>query len=135
MARAALYIGEIARRSGTTVKAVRHYERLGLLHPAGRSSGGFRVYNEAALERLGFIRSAQRLGFSLAEIGEVLSVYDDGAPACGRVVDVIDEKLRVVEARMAELEQLRDALSDARERLPAGPATQPRGICPVVQAG
>lgn len=66
-------IGEVAARSGLTPDTLRYYERLGLLSPAGRTSGGFRVYSQQTLERLRFIKQAQALGFTLREIRDLVT--------------------------------------------------------------
>jgi len=67
-----LRVGDLARATGKTVRAIRLYEELGLLQPATRSSGGFRLYEPAALERVRWIDSLHSLGFSLQEMREVL---------------------------------------------------------------
>ena len=69
---AVLRIGEVSRRSGLSVKTLRFYERRGLLLPSGRTPAGYRVYTEADLPRLDFIREAKALGLTLAEIRELV---------------------------------------------------------------
>ena len=68
-----LTIGEVARRSGFSIKALRFYERRGLLPSSGRIAGGFRLYSEADLHRLEFIRQAKVLGLALDQIGELIA--------------------------------------------------------------
>lgn len=65
-------IGEVARRSGFTIKALRFYERQGLLPPCGRTSSGYRLYGEADLHRLEFIRQAKALGLTLGAIRDLV---------------------------------------------------------------
>lgn len=104
------YIGELAKRLGLTAKAIRHYESLGLLTPPKRSESGYRLYDEADLERLKFIQGAKSLGLSLHEIGEVIGVWSTGERPCGRVRRLLDEKLEALEHRIHELVAFRDAL-------------------------
>lgn len=66
-----MYIGKAAQLSGTTIKAIRHYEAIGLM-PAPARRGGYRVYTEQSVERLMFIKCAQQLGFKLKELQEIL---------------------------------------------------------------
>ena len=68
-------IGELARRAGKTVRTIHFYEELELLHPTARSKGGFRMYNDSALDRIHWIEKLQELGFSLTDIREFLLGY------------------------------------------------------------
>ncbi len=77
-ASAAYQIGEVADRSGLTPDTLRYYERLGLLSPSRRTSGGFRVYTPQTLERLRFIKRAQTLGLTLHEIRDLVTYQDQG---------------------------------------------------------
>src|SRR5882762_4708812 len=67
-----LRIGDLARETGKTVRAIHLYEELGLLHPATRSSGGFRLYQRSAVERMRWIDLLHGMGFSLQEMSELL---------------------------------------------------------------
>ena len=69
----ALRIGEVALRSGVSIDTVRYYERRRLLPAARRTQGGFRLFTPETVERVQFIKQAQELGFSLDEIGEILT--------------------------------------------------------------
>src|SRR5580693_9045299 len=79
-----LKVGELAKRTGKTVRAVHLYEELGLLEPAVRSKGGFRLYSSKALKRVDWIQKLQDLGFSLTEIKAVLRDWEGtaAAPPC-----------------------------------------------------
>ncbi len=79
----ALRIGEVALRAGVSIDTVRYYERRQLLPAAARTDGGFRLFTPDAVERVWFIKQAQELGFSLDEIGELLTT--GGAEKCRRV--------------------------------------------------
>jgi MerR family copper efflux transcriptional regulator len=82
---AALHSGELAKRTGLSADTLRHYERLGVLPLISRTSGGYRVYPESAVERILVIQRALRLGFTLAELAEVLKARDAGLAPCKRV--------------------------------------------------
>ena len=96
-------IGELARQSGVPATALRYYEHLGLLPEPGRTESGYRVYGEEAVDRLAFIRAAQAVGLTLAEVRQVLGVRDAGEAPCRVVIDLIDHRHVEVKARIAEL--------------------------------
>lgn len=101
-----LRIGELAKRTNKTVRALHLYEELGLLHPAHRSRGGFRLYHVSSVERVEWIAKLQGAGFSLAAIQDFLRgvFFESVAPeAMSRVRGVFESKL--------------DEISQARERL------------------
>lgn len=106
-----LRIGEVARRSGVGVEALRFYERRGLLGRPARTESNYRVYDESVLERLDFIRRAQAVGFTLDEIGEILSESADGRSPCRHVRELARRKLEELDARLAELRRHRAALA------------------------
>lgn len=103
-------IGEVSQRLALSPDTLRYYEKAGLLPPVGRSPGGTRRYGEADLARLRFIRRAQKMDFSLAEIGELLAMRESPGEAQARVRELTRTKLQEVEARLLELGQLRDEL-------------------------
>lgn len=105
-------VARLARAAGASPDTVRYYERLGLLPGAERTESGYRVFGEKDVERMRFIRSAQRLGFSLAEIGELLGIREHGLCPCGRARERLTAKLPEIEAKLAALEELRDTIRD-----------------------
>lgn len=107
---ATMLIGEIAERTSLTVDAIRFYERRRLLPKAERSAGRFRLYTEDAVERLGFIRQMQNLGFSLQEVGELIQLRQRKVDACGPVRELLKGKLADVRAKLHELKQLESQL-------------------------
>lgn len=117
-----MLISELAARSGVPVTTLRFYEGAGLL-PAGRTSSGYRVYGQDAVERLAFIGAAKRLGFPLEEVGELLTVWEAGA--CANVRDGLRRRVaaRLAEAgqRAAELEAFTVVLRGALEHLDSLP--------------
>ena len=82
-------IGQLAREADVPTSTVRYYERRGLLRPDGRSEGNYRMYGEATLERLLFVRSAQVAGFTLTDITALLDFRDGDAAPCKEVQDLI----------------------------------------------
>ncbi|MGH9215344.1 MAG: heavy metal-responsive transcriptional regulator [Acidimicrobiales bacterium] len=120
-----MQIGELAGRLGLNPKTIRYYEGIGLLAAPDRTASGYRRYDEDALERLTFIKTAQRLGLSLDEIREILALRDGGQRPCAYVRDVLRRQVTEIDERIAELTSLRDdlvALDTLADRLPeAGP--------------
>jgi len=108
---AALRIGEVSRRSGVGVEALRFYERRGLLGRPARTESNYRVYDESVLERLDFIRRAQAVGFTLDEIGEILAESADGRSPCRHVRELARRKLEELDRRLAELRRHRADLA------------------------
>lgn len=103
-----LTIGGLAKAAGVNVETVRYYQRRGLLSEPDRPLGGIRRYGQAELARLGFIKSAQRLGFSLDEIGLLLRLEDGTACEDARVI--AEQKLILVRERIADLRRIEAAL-------------------------
>lgn len=91
--RATLKIGEISKRSGIGIEALRFYERSGLLGRPARTQSGYRVYDEGVLERLDFIKRAQVLGFSLDEIKRIIADKQAGRSPCAEVREIYRESL------------------------------------------
>jgi MerR family redox-sensitive transcriptional activator SoxR len=104
-----LSIGELAQRAGLRATAIRYYESVGLLTPA-RRAGGRRRYDEAAVERLAFIRAAQGLGFSLGEIGALIAQDAPALPLPERWQAMARAKLADVERLIGEAQLVRLSL-------------------------
>ena len=110
-----LKIGHLAKLSGTTTKTIRYYELLGLLHEPERTDSGYRLYDEKVMERLTFIRKAKRLGLSLTDIGETLTLYDSQQAPCIHVLALLDRKIQEIDQLMDELQELQQELQRLRE--------------------
>ena len=112
-------IGGLAKAADVPTSTVRYYERAGILRPSGRSAGNYRIYSEAELERLRFIRAAQATGFTLDDIKTLLR-----PAACDRVQGLIEKRLEQVAGRMSELRRvqrvLEGALAECREHEQSG---------------
>jgi DNA-binding transcriptional MerR regulator len=102
----AFSIGALAQATGTKVVTVRYYERVGLLPTPLRTAGNYRAYERAHLERLGFIRRARELGFSLDEVRELLRLSDRPDASCEEVDRIARAHLEAVERKIADLAAL-----------------------------
>lgn len=107
-----LKIGEISRRSGVGIEALRFYEKSGLIDRPGRTGSGYRMYPVAVLERLAFIKQAQVLGFSLVEIKRIIDEKRAGQSPCAEVREIVRQRLQEVDQRLAEMQQYRNELAD-----------------------
>jgi len=86
-------IGELADRTGLSIRTVRHYDDVGLLHPTGRTEGGFRLYSDDDLQRLLVIRRMKPLGYSLEQMAELLGILDGLQVADGTERDRLQAQL------------------------------------------
>ena len=111
-----LSVGELAKRSGLTVRTLHHYDSIGLLVPSSRSDAGYRLYDRANIERLHRIQALRRLGLSLADIGNTLS-----GPQLP-LTEVIDRQLAQIESELAQALRLKRQLIELRTQLAAGQA-------------
>lgn len=109
-------IGELAKLTDCQVETIRYYEREGLLPPPARSDGNYRVYTQAHVERLTFIRNCRSLDMTLEEIRSLLSLRDSPQDQCESVNALIDEHIQHVNARVASLQALQAQLLELRQR-------------------
>lgn len=117
-----MLIGDLANAVAIPTRTVRFYERTGLLPEPERADNGYRVYDDVALQRLQFIRSAQNAGLTLSEIRGVLDMRDTGEAPCSHVDDLLAAKLGEVRQRLeqlAEMERELEALLERSQRLDA----------------
>jgi MerR family transcriptional regulator, mercuric resistance operon regulatory protein len=101
-------IGEVAARAGVSVQAVRLYERLGLMRPAKRLPSGYRYYSPDAVAFIGFIKQAQRHGFTLAEISALARLRDQNV--VGRMREMARAKVYAIDEQIRRLKAQRDAI-------------------------
>jgi DNA-binding transcriptional MerR regulator len=117
---AGVEIGAVCEQTGLSARTVRYYEELGLLPGVRRRAGGRRVYGRDELERLRFIQRLKALGLSLAEVKELNSIYAIGGSTRAmleRLADQLDERLGELDARIEELQHLRDEMGKYREHV------------------
>ncbi|MCA9020231.1 heavy metal-responsive transcriptional regulator [Gimesia benthica] len=106
----ALKIGEVAKRSEVGVETIRYYERQGLLAEPERRPSGFRQYDESVVSRLLFIRNAKELGFTLAEIKELLGLWFDVNTKCVHVRQRAEKKIANIEDKIRLLQKMKRSL-------------------------
>lgn len=115
----------LARLVDVNADTIRYYERVGLLPEPRRSDAGYRQYGPDAVDRVRFIRGAQRLGLRLREIRELLAVRDTGVCACGPAETMLRRRIAELDVEVARLTALRGDLVDMVERLPEADCPDP----------
>ena len=110
-----LKIGEVSKRSGIGIEALRFYEKSGLLDKPSRTFSGYRVYGPEILERLAFIKQAQALGFSLDEIKRIVDDARTGQSPCDEVREIVSRRLEELDERMREMRRYRKELAGTLE--------------------
>ena len=103
-------IGELAKATGTKAETIRYYEREGILPAADRTDSNYRDYSDNHLAALTFVRRARQLGFSMAQVRELLALSDRVDNPCQVVDELVREQLEEVEQKILDLSSLRDEL-------------------------
>lgn len=129
-----MFIGEVARRSGISAPAIRFYEAEKLVSRPARSSSGYRMYSQRVLDELGFIKCAQRLGFTLDETREILNLGRSGRVPCDRVAALCERHLKEIARRIAELQTFQRHLRRAQHQAEKGCGFTAAGFCRAVAA-
>jgi DNA-binding transcriptional MerR regulator len=109
-------IGDLSRRTGVKVPTIRYYEEAGLLAAAGRTAGNQRRYGAAELERLGFIRHARDLGFSIEAITALIDLQDHPDKTCRAANEIANSQLAAVRAKIDRLKRLERELARILEK-------------------
>jgi MerR family mercuric resistance operon transcriptional regulator len=125
---AQMTIGALARSSGVGVETVRYYQRRGLLAEPGRPAGGVRRYGADAVARLGFIRRAKEVGFSLDEIAKLLKLGE--TPNCRGARALAARKLELVDSRLQCLQRMKRALRGLIAQCDTGGERR----CPIIES-
>jgi len=129
-------IGELAQRLNLNPRTLRYYESIGLLAEPERTHSGYRDYSDDDLERVQFVKSAQRLGLSLDEIKEILAFKDRGELPCDYVLTVIEREAEDLNRRIREMKQLRDELKILKEKAQRVPKARLRDdacVCHIIE--
>jgi MerR family copper efflux transcriptional regulator len=124
-----LNIGEAARASGVSSKSIRHYESVGLIPPARRTSANYRLYSQNDVETLRFIRHARNVGFDLDSIQNLLALWHDKARNSADVKKLTLEHIRRLDDKISELEVMRNTL----QKLARSCKGNNRPDCPILQ--
>jgi Hg(II)-responsive transcriptional regulator len=103
-------IGELSKQSGAGIETIRFYERNGLLAKPDRSPSGYRHYDASVVARLQFIRRAKDLGFTLAEIKEILALWFDANTRCEHVRQRAEQKIADIEDKVRSLHKMKRSL-------------------------
>lgn len=104
--------GELSQEAGVNKETLRFYERKGLLEAPKRTEAGYRLFTQADVERVKFIKNAQKLGFSLNEIRELLAIADGEVVKCSEVRKIAEEKLLYIHDQIQSLYKLEQVLAD-----------------------
>ena len=123
-------IGQLAEAADVPTTTVRYYERRKLITPEGRSDSNYRVYGEASLQRLRFIRAAQKAGFTLSDIETLLELQNELDAPTNEVQTLIAERLDEVREQISHLEVVRKELERWRQRCRCGAES---GHCEVIE--
>lgn len=127
----ALTIGQVASAANVNVETIRYYERRGLIPEPERSPSGYRQYTRAAVRRLRFVKRAQVLGFTLAEISELLELRADPGRSCEQVEVEASRTIQRIDRKIAELRRMRSALAPLRRACRERPSSEE---CPLLDA-
>jgi DNA-binding transcriptional MerR regulator len=116
-----LHSGELAKATSVSADTIRHYERIGVLPKAVRSSSGYRIYPESTVERVLVVQRALRIGFTLSELAGVLKARDAGGAPCQRVFELAQQKLAGIRTDIVALKHteryLKKVLTDWEVRV------------------
>ena len=131
----AITIGQAARRSGLSAKAIRLYETKGLVEAADRTPSGYRTYADEDLAVLRFIRQAKSLDLRLDEIRDIIELQRGGAQPCQTVLGLLDRHIADIDRTIADLSALRKSLVGARARAKTSKRNgQDSVVCHIVEA-
>lgn len=122
-------IGEVSRASGVSAKMIRYYEGIGLIPAAARSAAGYRHYSDVDLHRLVFVRRARDLGFSVTEIGELLSLWSDHSRQSADVKRIAQAHILELQSKIRQLGDMVDTL----QTLVQCCAGDERPDCPILE--
>jgi len=110
-------IGDVAKQAGVSVDTLRFYEERGLISPQ-RAANGYRLYNDETVQLVGYIKLAQRLGFSLAEIGENLpQLWNAEQASSERLAELFAQKISLLDERIAQMQILRAMLAHRAQQV------------------
>lgn len=113
-----LHIGDVAKKGGVSQRCLRYYEELGLIEPELRTSGGYRLYSEAQLQKLRMINDLKSLGLPLSQIQDILTLKEGanfGSEKASRILELFNVQLQQIDARIDHYQRLRESVASALE--------------------
>ncbi len=125
-----LTIGKVAQQTRCNIETIRYYERESLLPAPQRTPGGHRLYNESMIKRLVFIRRSRELGFSMAEVRQLLSVVDGDVVSCEKVKGIAENHLHDIKTRIADLRKMQRILGELSQQCSGENVPE----CPIIEA-
>ncbi len=125
-----LTIGVLSKRTGCNIETIRYYERIGLMPAPPRTEGGHRLYDEAHLKRLTFVRRSRELGFTLDDVRGLLQLVDGGHYTCAEVRDMTLQHLDEIRSKVADLRRLERVLKEMAAQCTGDDVPE----CPVIDA-
>ncbi len=123
-------IGSLSKGTGCKIETIRYYERIGLLPEPPRSQGGHRLYEEAHLKRLTFIRRSRELGFTLQEVRGLLRLVDGGEYSCAEVKALTLDHVAELRRKLADLRKVKRVLEEMAAECDGGEVPE----CPIIDA-
>lgn len=124
-------IGELSKKTGVSIETIRFYERESLIKPLARRESGYRTYDEAAISRLKFIKRSKDLGFSLKEIGELLSLNSNKKSRCNSVKEKAEKKVEEIQTKIDDLTRMKTVLD---QLIDLCHSEQPSSECPILDS-
>lgn len=122
-------IGTMAAACAVRRDTIRYYERFGLMPRPERTTSGYRIYGDQDVERVNFIKTAQSLGFTLTEIGSLLSIRGSASASAADVARLTEEKIQTLTAKLRQLRDIKKALVQLVEDCPIN---VPVSDCPII---
>lgn len=122
-------IGEVSRKTDVHIETIRYYERIGIMPVPRRSVGKQRLYDEAQIKRLNFIKRSRELGFSLNEIRSLMALNDDDKLTCSEVHSLTIDHLKHVRGKIARLRDIQTTLENMAEQCSRGNVPE----CPIIE--
>lgn len=126
-----LTIGQLAKQSNVNIDTIRYYERKDILQPVGRTDAGYRLYSQESVQQLNFVASAKDLGFTLAEISELLNLNASCEADCGDIKQQAQKKINEVNDKINNLIEIKKALESISEFCPG--AGSPLSECSILK--
>lgn len=127
-----LRIGEVATSAGVTAKAIRFYERAGVLPPPARGGNGYRLYGKDTVETLVFVKRAAGLGLTLAEVKDIITIRQGGRPPCTHVYRLLTEKALELDRKLRDLLEVRRRVRQSLAAWTRAPLKR-AAVCPHIE--